>query len=76
MRAELHNQSGVVGEVTLSGDGLAIPSNELARLMMEETTVVLPGKPPEVVKPEDGERYLRGLAVSLRGSYFWAVLVE
>lgn len=71
LRAELHNQEGVVGEVHVV-DGVATPSNDLARRMMGEVEVVLPG--PRRVRPEDGEDYLRGLAISLRGTYFWAEL--
>lgn len=74
MRVQLWNQDGVVGEVTVVA-GLAVPSNDLARRTIEETSVVLPGHPPERVEPEDGERYLRALSASLRGSYFWAELV-
>lgn len=74
MRVELHSQEGVLGEVTLA-DGVAVPSNAVARETMEGTKISLPGSPPELVRPEDGERYLKGLAVSLRGSYFWAKLI-
>lgn len=74
MRVDLHNQTGVVGEVTLSGDGLAIPSNDLARRTIEETVITAPG--PKVVTPADGEDYLRALPLCLSGTYFWAELVE
>lgn len=65
-----------MGEVTLSPDGVAIPSNAGARETMEDTAIVWPGEPPELVEPEEGERYLRALAICLRGTYFWAELVE
>lgn len=74
MRVELHNQQGVVGEITLSADGVALPSNETAHQTIEETVVIAPG--PKRMQPEDGEEYLRALAVSLSGSYFWAELIE
>lgn len=73
MRVELRDHDGLVGEVRLSG-GHAVPSNDAARRTMEETAVVLPGRGG--VTPQDGEDYLRGLAISLRGSYFWAVLIK
>lgn len=73
MRVELHSQEGVVGEVSLV-DGVATPSNEVARKAMAETKIVLPG--PELVRPEDGGRYLKGLLASLQGSYFWAELKD
>lgn len=76
MLVELHDQSGPVGEVHLVA-GLAVPTNDLARRTIEETTVVLPTESgPRGVRPEDGADYLRGLARSLTGSYFWAVLRE
>lgn len=74
MRVELHNHGGVVGEVTLSG-GVAVPSNGLAGRTMDETQIVA-GDPPALVRPEDGEAYLRAMARNLTGSYFWAVLVD
>lgn len=73
MRVELRNQEGVVGEVAVR-DGIAVASNDVARRTIEETVIVLPGRPPERVEPKDGERFLRGLVASLRGSYFWAEL--
>jgi hypothetical protein len=72
MRAvELHDQKGVVGEITLAG-GVAVPSNALARRTIEQTKIIWPGNPPQEVKPEDGERYLKALLVNLNGTYFWA----
>lgn len=76
MHVEIKTQQGVVGEVTLSPDGVAVPSNELVRSTMADTAIVWPGTPPELVKPEEGEKYLRALEICLGGAYFWAEFVE
>lgn len=75
MRVELRDQDGTLGEVNLV-DGVAVPSNELARRTMAETKFVLPGRPPTLVTPEDGERYLKGMSLCLRGTYFFARLID
>lgn len=74
MRVELHNRNGVVAHVDLVG-GVAVGSNQIAERTMDETKIVEPGNPPKLVKPADGERYLRALPVCLAGTYFWAELV-
>ena len=76
MHVDFKTHAGTVGKVTLSADGVAVPSNQGAEETMRDTVIVWPGEPPEIVKPEEGEKYLRALAVCLRGSYFWAELVE
>ena len=76
IRVELHTHEGVVGEITLSSGGVAVGSNGIARKMMEDTKIVQPGRPPTLLKPSDGERYIRALPVNLHGSRFWAELVE
>lgn len=73
-RVELHSQAnGLVGEVELR-DGVARPSNDAAEATMLDTKIVAPG--PRVLKPEDGEEYLRAMPLALNGTYFWAELVE
>ena len=75
MRVELHNEKGVLGEIVLK-DGIAVGSNALAQRTIDDTLIVTPGKPPQQVKPGDGEAYLKALPLCLRGSYFWAELQE
>lgn len=76
MIVELHNQEGLVGEITLSAAGRAVGLNGAAQSTIEDTKIFEPGDPPTLLTPEDGERYLRAMPFALAGSYFWAELVE
>ena len=74
MRVDLHNQQRVVGTVTLDG-GHAVASDEQIQALLDSVRIV----EPRTLVPlglESGERYLRALPANLRGSYFWAVLVD
>lgn len=77
MHVDLRKQEGTVATVRLDDLGVARASNAENQAFLDSFTVVERSEAGvEVVGPEAGERYLRALPANLRGSYFWAVLVE
>ena len=74
MKVELHTWTGEVGEVRLER-GRAVGSNERARHLIASTRIIEP-ETFDLVRPSEGERYLRVLPTAFRSAYFVAVLVE
>lgn len=73
MHVDLRKQEGTVATVRLDDLGVARASTAENQAFLDTFVVVEGG---ERIGPEAGERYLRALPANLRGSYFWAVLVE
>jgi hypothetical protein len=74
VKVELHTWTGEVGEVRLER-GRAVGSNERARRLITSTKIIEP-ETFELLRPSEGERYLRALPAAFRGTYLVAVLVE
>jgi hypothetical protein len=74
VKVELHTWTGGVGEVRLDR-GRAVGSNERTRRLIASTKIVEP-ETFDLLRPSEGERYLRALPATLSGSYLTAVLVE
>jgi hypothetical protein len=75
MRAVIKNWEGEIGTVDLVG-GVATPSNDRVRRLLDDFVVVEPGTPPRRLRPSDGETYLRALPANLRGAYLGVELRE
>ena len=74
MHVDLHTQDGTVGTVKLVGAN-ARATDESNQKFLDTLTVIEPGSLMPLGS-ESGGRYLRALPVNLRGSYFWADLVD
>jgi hypothetical protein len=74
VKVELRTWTGQLGEVRLR-DGRAVGSNERARQLIASTRIVEP-ETFDLLLPSEGERYLRALPATFRGTYLVAVLVE
>jgi hypothetical protein len=74
VKVELQTWTGEVGQVRLER-GRAVGSNEHTRQLIASTEIVEP-ETFDVVRPSEGERYLRALPAAFRGTYLVAVLVE
>jgi hypothetical protein len=74
VKAELGTWTRKVGEVRLER-GHAVGSNERTRRLIASTKIIEPGT-LELLRPSDGERYLRALPATFRGAYLAAVLAK
>lgn len=73
MKVELQTWTGEVGEVRLEHGG-AVGSNERTRHLIASTRIV-ESETFDLLRPGEGERYLRALPAAFRGAYLVAVLV-
>jgi hypothetical protein len=74
VKVELQSWTGEVGEVRLVR-GRAVGSNVRSRRLIASTRIIEP-ETFDLLRPSEGERYLRGLPAAFRGAYLVAVLVE
>jgi hypothetical protein len=73
VKVELRTWAGAVGEVRLER-GRAVGSNERTRQLIASTKIVEP-ETFDLLRPSEGERYLRALPAAFHGMYLVAVLV-
>jgi hypothetical protein len=74
VKVELGIWTRKVGEVRLER-GHAVGSNDPTRRLVASTKIIEPGT-LELLRPSDGERYVRALPATFRGAYLVAVLAE
>jgi hypothetical protein len=80
VRTEIRDKNAIlVGTVSLNGDGMAVLGSDASERLCEfiaSLDVIVPSEGGTiVVKPEDGEVYLRGLPFELRGPLLSATFI-